>query len=370
MPQRDWLSRLPDLIEAAASVIEAADLQQLLQRLVTEARLATNAPYCALGVIGEHGVLVEFIHQGMDPETVKKIGTLPKGLGVLGTVVREKGTIRLDSIGDHPDSYGFPPNHPPMGSFLGVPVIAGGRAFGNLYLSDKQGGFTDSDVATIEALSRIAGSALTNARLHERLAGVALIEDRERIARDLHDSVIQDLFAVGLGLQGISGRITDEGAAATLEKAVDRLDAVVETLRSYVFQLRGGPRKPLQLEDRLQELVARMGTAYPSEVRLELVITQTGTEAFHEEVLKLVNEALSNALRHSGAQHVNVLVESDFSGWRLRVQDDGIGFDVDATREGMGLGNLNERAASLGGSSTITSSPGIGTIVEIRVPVS
>ncbi len=370
MPQRDLLSRLPALIEAAASVIEAGDLQQLLGRLVTEARLATGAPYCALGVIGEHGVLVEFIHEGMDADTVARIGTLPKGLGVLGTVVREKRTIRLDSIGDHPDSYGFPPNHPPMSSFLGVPVIAGGRAFGNLYLADKEGGFTDSDVATIEALSRIAGSALTNARLHERLRSVAVIEDRERIARDLHDSVIQDLFAVGLGLQGVSGRITDETAAATLENAVDRLDAAVETLRSYVAQLRGGPRLPFQFDDRLQELVSRMGSAYPSKVRLELAITRAGSEVLYDEIFLLVAEALSNALRHSEAAHVNVLVESDSSGWRLRVQDDGRGFDTSAEKKGMGLGNLRARAASLGGTAVITSSADVGTIVEIKIPIS
>ena len=370
MPQREFIARLPGLIEAATSVMESGDLQQLLRRLVSEARLATDAPYVALGVIGEHGVLVEFIHEGMAPDTVAQIGTLPKGLGVLGTVVREKKTIRLDSIGDHPDSYGFPPNHPPMGSFLGVPVIAGGRAFGNLYLSDKEGGFTDSDVVTIEALSRIAGSALTTARLHERLSRLALVEDRERIARDLHDSVIQDLFAVGLGLQGVSGRITDETAAATLESSVDRLDSAVETLRSYVFQLRGGPQLPLQLDDRLQELVSRMGSAYPSEVRLELAIAQAGDQALDDEILQLVSEALSNALRHSEAAHVNVLVESDSTGWRLRVQDDGIGFDTDVASQGMGLSNMSARGADLGGITRITSSPGVGTMVEIEIPVS
>lgn len=370
MPQREFIARLPALIEAATSVIESGDLQQLLRRLVSEARLATGAPYVALGVIGEHGVLVEFIHEGMSPETVAQIGTLPKGLGVLGTVVREKMTIRLDSIEDHPDSYGFPPNHPPMGSFLGVPVMAGGRAFGNLYLSDKEGGFTDSDVVTIEALSRVAGSALTTARLHERLRGLAVVEDRERIARDLHDSVIQDLFAVGLGLQGVSGRVTDETAAATLDSAVDRLDAAVETLRSYVFQLRAGPQHPHQLEDRLQELVSRMGSAYPSEVRLELAIAQPGEEALHDEILRLVTEALSNALRHAEAGHVTVLVESDSTGWRLRVQDDGIGFDTDLVSHGMGLGNLSARAGRLGGTTSITSSPGVGTVVEVEIPIS
>jgi len=368
MTQPEFSGRLPALIDAATSVMEAGDLQQLLRRLVSEARLATGAPYAALGVIGDHGVLVEFIHEGMSTETVARIGTLPKGLGVLGTVVREKKTIRLESIGDHPDSYGFPPNHPVMGSFLGVPVTAGGRAFGNLYLSDKEGGFTDSDVAIIEALSRIAGSALTTAGLQERLRSLAVVEDRERIARDLHDSVIQDLFAVGLGLQGVSGMVTDESAAATLESSVDRLDAAVETLRSYVFQLRSGPQDPLQLEDRLQELVSRMGSAYPSEVRLELAITET-EKPFDDEILKLVTEALSNALRHSEAAHVDVLVESDSSGWRLRVQDDGVGFDPNMVNQGMGLNNLRSRANLLGGTTTITSSPGIGTVVEIEIEI-
>jgi len=370
MPQREFIARLPALIEAATSVMESGDLQQLLRRLVSEARLATGAPYVALGVIGEHGVLVEFIHEGMPPETVARIGTLPKGLGVLGTVVREKTTIRLDSIGDHPDSYGFPPNHPPMGSFLGVPVVAGGKTFGNLYLSDKTGGFTDSDMVTIEALSRIAGSALTTARLYERLRSVAVVEDRERIARDLHDSVIQDLFAVGLGLQGVSGKLTDEIAAATLESSVDRLDAAVETLRSYVSKLRSGPQQSLELDDRLQELVSRMGSAYPSEVRLELAIAQSGDQALDDEILRLLSEALSNALRHSGAAHVNVLVESDSTGWRLRVQDDGIGFDTDLVSHGMGLSNLSARAERVGGTTSITSSPGIGTMVEIEIPLS
>jgi signal transduction histidine kinase len=257
-----------------------------------------------------------------------------------------------------------------MGSFLGVPVVAGGKAFGNLYLSDKEGGFTDSDVVTIEALSRIAGSALTTARLHDRLQSLAVVEDRERIARDLHDSVIQDLFAVGLGLQGMSGKVSDESAAATLESSVDRLDAAVETLRSYVFKLRAGPQQPLELDDRLQELVSRMGSAYPSEVRLEMAIAQSGDGALNDEILRLVSEALSNALRHSGAAHVDVLVESDTTGWRLRVQDDGIGFDTDLESQGMGLSNLSARAKRLKGAISITSSHGIGTMVEIEIPFS
>ncbi len=291
------------------------------------------------------------------------------GRGVLGVVVRENRTIRLDSISDHPDSYGFPPNHPPMTSFLGVPVVAGANAFGNLYLTEKPGGFTEDDVVIAEALSRIAGSAVTRARLHDRLQSIALVEDRERIARDLHDSVIQDLFAVGLGLQGISEQVSDSGAATTLEDAVDRLDNAVETLRSYIFQLRTTTGRR-QLDDRLQEVVSRMGSAYPTGVTLEIGTTTLSNERIEDDVVKIVSEALSNALRHSGGTRVEVIVDSDDEWCRIVVRDDGSGFDPDDTNPGMGLANLSARAGTHGGSADISSSPGSGTTVEVRLPLS
>ncbi|MDP9145247.1 MAG: GAF domain-containing sensor histidine kinase [Actinomycetota bacterium] len=363
------VQRLPALIEAAAAVVGAGDLEQVLRRLVAEARAATGARYAALGVLGEHGVLSEFLHEGMSPEQVERIGSLPTGRGVLGVVVRENRTIRLDSISDHPDSYGFPPNHPAMASFLGVPVVAGANAFGNLYLSEKEGGFTDDDVVMAEALSRIAGSAVTRARLHDRLQSIALVEDRERIARDLHDSVIQDLFAVGLGLQGISEQVSDSGAAATLEDAVDRLDNAVETLRSYIFQLRA-TRGRRQLDDRLQEVVSRTGSAYPTAVTLEIGTAGLSNELIEDDVVKIVSEALSNSLRHSGGTRVEVIVDSDDEWCRIVVRDDGSGFDPDVTHPGMGLANLSARAGTHGGTADISSSLGSGTTVEVRLPLS
>jgi signal transduction histidine kinase len=363
------MQRLPELIEAAAAVVGAGDLEHVLRRLVGEARASTGAKYAALGVIGDHGVLSEFIHEGLSPEQVEQIGSLPTGRGVLGVVVRENRTILLESISDHRDSYGFPPNHPHMTSFLGVPVSAGGKAFGNLYLTDKDGGFTEDDVILIEALSRIAGSAVTTARLHVRLQSIAVGEDRERIARDLHDSVIQDLFAVGLGLQGISERIGDTAAARTLEDAVDRLDAAVETLRSYIFKLRA-TRVRRQLDDRLQEVVSRLGSAYPTAVTLELETVELGNERLEDEVVKIVTEALSNALRHSGGSHIEVVVDSDRTWCRIEIRDDGHGFDPDGPRPGMGLSNLSARASDLGGSVEIDSAPGSGTTVRVRLPLS
>lgn len=368
MSQATAVHRLPALIEAAAAVVGAGDLEHVLRSLVAEARTATGAEYAALGVLGEHGVLSDFLHEGLTAEEVERIGPLPTGKGVLGLLVREKRTIRLDSISEHPDSYGFPPNHPHMSTFLGVPVAAGGKAFGNLYLAEKEGGFTDDDVMIVEALSRIAGSAVTTARLQERLRSIAVGEDRQRIARDLHDSVIQDLFGVGLGLQGIAERITDTTAAATLEEAVDRLDLVVEALRAYIFQLRttGGRR---QLDERLQELVSRMGSAYPAAVTLEIGTAELANDQIEDEVVKIVTEALSNALRHSKGTEIEVIVDADDEWCRILVRDDGVGFDPQLPGSGMGLANLSARASGLGGRATITSTVGSGTTVEVRLPL-
>jgi signal transduction histidine kinase len=368
MVERTVVDRLPSLIEAAASVVGAGDLEQLLRRLVAEARAATGAKYTALGVLGEHGVLTEFLHEGLEPEQVALIGSPPTGKGVLGTLVRENRTIRLDSIEEHPDSFGFPAHHPAMHTFLGVPVAAGGRAFGNLYLTEKAGGFTDDDVMVVEALSRIAGAAVTTARLQERLRSIAVGEDRERIARDLHDSVIQDLFAVGLALQGVSERVNDSTAATTIEESIDRLDGVVERLRSYIFELRSS-RGDRQLDERLQELVARLGSAYPATVILEIGVATLESSQLEDEVVKFVTEALSNALRHSGATEIDVIVDAD-GGWcHVTVRDNGGGFEVGSSTSGMGLANMTARAARHGGHIDLTSAPDVGTLVEIRFPI-
>jgi two-component system, NarL family, sensor histidine kinase DevS len=235
-------------------------------------------------------------------------------------------------------------------------------------LTEKDGGFTDDDVMLVEALSRIAGSAVTTARLQGRLRTMAVGEDRERIARDLHDSVIQDLFAVGLALQGIADRVTDRTAASTIDEAVDRLDLVVEALRAYIFQLRTTGRRR-QLDDRLQELVSRMGSAYPAAVTLEIGTAGLPAEQLEDEVVKFVTEALSNALRHSGSDEVAVVVDADTDWCRISVSDNGVGFDRAESSTGMGLANLTARAASLGGDAEVRSDKGSGSTVEVRLPI-
>ena len=368
MSQMTSLDSFSELIESAASVVEETDLEKVLRRLVTEAAIATGAPYAALGVIGEHGVLSEFIYEGITPEQAKEIGHLPTGRGVLGTVVRLNKTIRLEEISQHPDTVGFPTNHPPMSSFLGVPVAVGETAFGNLYLTDKKGGFTDQDVILIEALSRIAGAAVRTSRLQNRLRRTAVVEDRQRIARDLHDSVIQDLFAVGLGLQSVSQLVEDPQVEATIVEAVDRLDGAVEMLRSYIFDLKA-PRSQPALSARLDELVKRMSSAYPTIVRLRIGAEESGDDELDSEILGIVTETLSNALRHAAAQNVEISIMQVGDRWVVRVEDDGTGFDVDALSPGMGLGNLRARATRLGGDISVSSQAGSGTEVLMTLPV-
>jgi signal transduction histidine kinase len=362
------LTRIAPLIAEAASVEGEADLGRVLRTLVAEVMNATGAPYVALGVIGEHQVLSDFVFQGITQEEADRIGHLPTGRGVLGTVIRENEIIVLSSIANHPDSVGFPEQHPPMEAFLGVPVSVGGESFGNLYLTNKEGGFTDEDVAVVSALGRIAGAAIQTARLQTRLRHVAIVEDRHRIARDLHDSVIQDLFAVGLGLQALSARAGNEEISELLDESIDTLDEAVNTLRSYVFELKDTARPAVGLDERIQALVARMGSAYPASVRLSLEDFETRES--DDELILIVTEALSNALRHSHAENVEVGLGREDGDLVLRVVDDGVGFDQSAmSGGGMGIANMRTRARGLGGDVAIEGRPGMGTKVEVRFPV-
>jgi signal transduction histidine kinase len=368
MTEPPTLTRLTPLIEEATSIGGIDDLGRVLRALVSEAKAATGAPYAAIGVIGNHGVLSEFIYDGISAEGATAIGHPPTGRGVLGALIREHTTLVLDRISDHPDSVGFPENHPAMVTFLGVPIAVGREGFGNLYLTDKPGGFTEDDVAVVEALSRIAGAAVQTARLQTRLRQIAVVEDRQRIARDLHDSVIQDLFAVGLGLQGVSARVDDPGTAAAIHTAIDTLDDSVNALRRYIFELRELEEPALSLEDRLRALIARMGAVYPAEIRLEVQGRPDGP--WDDDLVLLVTESLSNALRHSQTETVEIRLVRTEHDLTLSVVDTGTGFETGRSTPGMGMANMRARALSMGGSVVVKSRPGDGTMVQVLIPVS
>ena len=200
-------AKLRRVLEATLLIEADLDLPILLRHIVDEACSMTNARYGALGVLNDdRTALIEFVTVGLDPDEEAGIGPRPTGLGVLGLLISDPKPLRIARLGAHPESHGFPTGHPRMTSFLGVPIKVRGAVYGNLYLTDKIGWseFTADDEALIGALAVAAGIAIENARLHKRVTEVAVFEERDRLARDLHDTVIQRLFAIGLSLQSMA----------------------------------------------------------------------------------------------------------------------------------------------------------------------
>ena len=526
------------LVEAMLSVTTGLELEATLRTIVRTATELVHARYGALGVRGDGHELVEFITEGIDDDARARIGPPPSGRGVLGVLIDQPTPIRLDDIRHHPSSIGFPPNHPPMHTFLGVPIRIRDEVYGNLYLTDKAGGqpFNDEDQVLAEALAAAAGIAIDNARLYrqaqtrqrwiestrdiatrllggddpdqvfgliaeqalslsgadavvvavpvdtdlptvdvdelviveaigtarglqsagvisvpdtavgavfadrtprrlsavtdtpaimalvedagpamvlplrttETVAGVVvvlrghgsraftdeelgmtaafadqaalawqlantqrrmreldLIADRDRIARDLHDHVIQRLFAVGLSLQGSISRAQSPEVADRLTDTVDELQNVIQEIRTTIFDLHGGTSGTTRLRQRITEAVDAFGT---SGLRTTVsfvgpLSVVDGTLADHAEAV--VREAVSNAVRHAHATTltVTVRVEDDLS---IEVTDDGSGMPADVTPSG--LTNLRARAADVGGDMTITPAPDGGTSLRWTAP--
>ncbi|MDH4118216.1 MAG: GAF domain-containing sensor histidine kinase [Acidimicrobiia bacterium] len=367
--QRVSLERFGVLVQAAAAVAGKLELRSVLETTVTMARETTGARYAAMGVVGEHGTLIDFIYTGLSTEAAATIGAPPVGKGVLGVLIDHPEPIRLDAIGDHPNSSGFPAGHPPMTSFLGVPVRAGATVFGNLYLTEKPGGFDESDEELVTALAAIAGSAISAARLHERLTRVALAEDRERIARDLHDSVIQDLFATGLTLQAVTMSIDDPGVATRLDDAVERIDQSIAALRSFIFDIRSVAATIADPERTIRRMVERLAGGRGIDVSVNVGSLSSCPPDVIDEALATIREAVSNAVRHADASSVSVRVDGSQQHLTLVVRDDGVGFDPDTVDRGMGLDNLATRAKRLGGRISIESAEGVGTTVRAELPV-
>ncbi len=535
------MDRTALLLEAGVLLSSELSLPVVLQRIVDLATSLTGARYGALGVLGPDRRIVEFVTTGLSDEERRRIGALPEGHGVLGLLIEEPRALRLRDIAKHPKSVGFPPNHPLMRSFLGAPVVAHGRVFGNIYLTEKQDAdeFTPEDEALLGHLARQAGVAVDNAFLYEEtvrrerwldavreitdaiLRGVALqdtlrliartardlvnadlatiatpgvqgpalvirvaegahadglrgqpvplegsvtgevirtgkpvvledastdhrayqpivrlgqigpaifvpltvrgqafgalqvanaggrpafrpehvhllqtfadqaslaleyaraqrdlqrlavMEDRERIARELHDGAIQSLFAVGMGLQATTARLGDASAKERIAQAVDEVDRVIEDLRNYIFGLRPALLADRVLEGALQELAddfeAKTGVAMVVDVDVRLAAEVRDRAA---DLVQLAREALSNVGRHANAHTCRLSLRREGDTAILEVDDDGRGFDALQTHgDGQGLGNMRDRAARLGGSLEVHSTASEGTTVRVAIPL-
>jgi signal transduction histidine kinase len=531
------------LLEAGLALSSERSFPAILQRIVELATQLTGARYGAIGVLGSNGGISQFIYTGISPEQRAAIGHLPIGKGVLGALIEDARPLRLRDLRSDPRSTGFPPNHPPMRSFLGAPVMARGRVFGNIYLTEKQNAaeFDADDERALVILASQAGVAVENARLNEELEarvqrldalqaiGIAILrgdesgavvglvarqaralvhadlasvavpsrdhrqltvlaadgaeaesmigevfplersvsgdaitsgrlvvledaavddriaqpmvrsgafgpalfvplaargepfgtlllsrrrgaqpfeqaevllarvfaeqaavvleqarlqsevhrlqtlEDRERIARELHDGTIQSLFTVGLGLQGTASLVGEPEAVQRLRAAVEELDRVIRDLRNYIFGLEPGVLAEQQLgkalEDMVEEFQHRSGVVAIAEIDPEAAAALAQDAA---EVVQLVREALSNVSRHAGAATCRVSLnrDPDADVVQLEIDDDGRGFDPGALKgTGRGLGNFRARTAKLGGRAEVVSVQGEGTTVRVVIPV-
>jgi signal transduction histidine kinase len=525
--------RLRGLLDAVVAIATDLDLRSTLQRIVVAACDVVGARYGALGVIGSDQLLAEFITQGIDPELHAKIGDLPHGRGVLGLLIADPRPLRMPDITQHPQSYGFPEHHPPMHSFLGVPIRTRDQVFGNLYLSEKIGAkeFTDDDEEIAVALAAAAGVAVENARLYALVRGrerwlnaaaeitgvllgevrrtdalaliarrarevanaelalvllydedsatytvevvdaaaaapplvgtviavaetsfaasiaerrstvvddlavaapwpvpvlhcpalvsplaagdtlhgvlvlardtgarhvendglllasfaaqaalaleraraqeerelLVVLEDRERIARDLHDVVIQRLFATGLQLQRAAPLAVRPEVTSRINSAVDDLDSTIRDIRRAIFELRTPMTAALRTE--IREQVDTAGTSLGFRPRLELrgPVDSAVPEDMRPNLLAVLQEALSNVTRHAQASRVDVIVEATARRLTVTVSDDGVGAPPAAARGG--LVNLRERAERHDGDLQVRAVEPHGTSVRWSVPL-
>lgn len=368
------------LIEAGLTLSAELSLDAVLQRIVELAVEITGARYGALGVIDEKGSIVDFLTEGITKEEREAIGRTPVGEGILGLLISEAKPMLIADIASDPRAAGFPPNHPPMRSFAGAPVSALGRIFGNIYLTDKQGAkvFDDDDLSALEVLATQAGIAIENARLYEEMQRVQVelrrlevLDERERIAKELHDGVIQSLFAVGMGLQGTVALARDVEIGRRIEGAVEEIDRAIRDLRNYIFGLKPGILADRQLDQALREL----GEEFSARTDVVIVVdvdegVASELASLASDVIQLTREALSNVGRHAQATTCRVSLRRTMDGSALlEIDDDGRGFDPSAPSQGLGLGNLAGRVASLGGDFSVESIAGEGTTIKAKIPI-
>ncbi|MDP9281899.1 MAG: GAF domain-containing sensor histidine kinase [Chloroflexota bacterium] len=366
--------RLQALNTAGLALSAELELETLLHKIADLARIVGDAKYAALGTFDEEGVVTRFYTSGIDDEERARIGHLPVGHGILGLLPQAARPIRLHDIKDHPASVGFPKDHPPMHTFLGVPIRWRGESVGNLYLTEKHGGadFTAEDEEALLALAAQAAIAIENARLYAQTSQIAALEERHRIGMDLHDGAIQSLYGLGLLIEDASAQVdtAPKDARVQLGRAVDRLNAAIADLRSYVLGLRPVRGSDRPLRESLPTLAQQIGTnaLLAVDVIVDVDAEAALDRAEREAVFYVAADALGNVARHARARHVRLSVARDQANVLLEVVDDGVGFDTTEKVGGLGLRNMRQRAFDIGARLDVRSKPGSGTRLQMRVP--
>jgi signal transduction histidine kinase len=374
----DGLGELHQVSQAVLSVTRQMSVRDVLQVIVRSARSLVGARYAALGVPDEGNSFAEFVVDGMTEAEQKAIGPIPRKHGMLGVLLTEGKPERLADISADPRFWGWPASHPRMSHFLGVPVRDGDQVLGIIFaankMTPKSTGFTARDEEILTLFATHAAIALTNARLYERSRELSVLQERARLARELHDAVSQKLFSIRAHARAaavLAARVpADDAAAAREMEAVAVLGAEAHAeLRAVIDGLAPPSLGEAGLAESLRRYAVLAGRAHG--IPVEFTATGSCLAEFGSGVdaalYRVAQEALHNALRHSGAGKVTVLLSRTGSRISLEVADDGRGFAPDAPSAGLGLASMRERAASVGGKLSIRSAPGGGTRVRLTV---
>jgi signal transduction histidine kinase len=384
-------SGLAAVSSALLAMSRHLEVRDVLKTIVASARELLDAQYAALGVPDDHGGFAQFVVDGVSDEQWKAIGPLPRQHGILAAMLQEARLERLADVRKDPRFEGWPSAHPDMVDFLGMPIRDGEEVIGALFLANKlrpvgghhphppcprsEGscGFTEEDEELLGILAQHAAIALTNARLYERSRELTIVEERSRLAHELHDAVSQKLFSLRLTAQA-AARLVDRDpsrAKGELQQVAALAAEAADELRAAVVELRPAALDEDGLVATLRTQVQVLDRAHTARVTFAGHRVRALPAAQEEAVLRVAQEALHNALRHSGAQHVDVTLDRRSTGAVLRVTDDGSGFDPQTVRRAgrhLGLVSMRDRASGVGGSLTVESAPGKGTTIEMEVP--
>jgi signal transduction histidine kinase len=361
--------------DVVLSIAAELSVEPVLHKLVDAARELASARYAAIGTTAaDDDGFERFVTSGLTEAEIEAIGPLPRWHGLLGSLLTDPVPYRTDDITDDPRFEYFPAHHPRMCSFLGVPIWSKGDVIGAFYLTDKEGapGFDEGDQKLIELLAAHAAIAIENARLHELSRELAVAEERNRLARDLHDSMNQHLFGLVLNAEAALAMVRDDpaGAEAQLKQVKDLARSTMEELRTLIAGLRPPALEEDGLATTLRKQVDVLRRAHRSGIELSVDGDGRLDPDHAREVLRIAQEALRNALQHADASTVQVRLTQRGTRLTLVVRDDGVGFDPaarSARSRRLGLTTMRERARAIGGTLRIETAPGAGTTVRLEV---
>ena len=368
--QDEVLQQVSQVLLAVARQLSVHDV---LQMIVRSARSLANARYAALGVPDDHGSFAEFVVDGIPARQRKAIGPLPRQHGMLGVLLREGQPLRLDDIRADPRFEGWPAAHPELSDVIGMPIRDGTAVLGIIFAASKRGagGFTERDEQLLSLFAAHAAIALTNARLYERGRELSVLEERTRLARELHDAVSQKLFSISVKARAAAMLVSRDAprAIAEMQSVVALSGEAHAELRAVIDGLAPPDLTAGGLVGSLRSYAALAGKSHG--VRVWVCADELPALAGQREtaIYRVAQEALNNALRHSGASEICVSLALRQRRVVLEVSDHGKGFAADAPSGGLGLASMRERAEAVAGTLTIVSAPGEGTLLRLVVPV-